>query len=211
MKSSFGVALPDGDTHFSAMMELAGAGVYQLDKLEAAVALCKRRGLAVDVGAHVGFWTRELALLFEKVVAFEPVPANVECFLQNTDHLTNVTLYAYGLGALDSTVRIKADKKNSGKAHIADEGEKIKIYRLDRLTLPGRVDFLKIDVEGYESFVLRGARETIERDQPVVIVEQKPDNSKRYRVDTLEGVKLLESWGYEIAWTKSGDYCLTHA
>lgn len=206
MKEVFGIKLPDNDEHFQSMMELSGAGTYQIDKLDAAVKLCKNYDLAIDVGAHVGFWSKELSPIFSRVIAFEPVPENIECFIENIKGKDNVNLYNYGLGALDSIVRIKTDEKNSGLAHVSDDGIKVKILRLDSLSLISPIDFMKIDVEGYESFVIRGARETIQRDKPVIVVEQK--FSDRYGLSELDGVHLLEGWGYEIVWVKSGDYCL---
>ena len=70
---------------------------------------------------------------------------------------------------------------------------------LDSLQLT-EVDFIKIDCEGYEENVLRGAVETIERDRPVIIVEQKRDMATaRFGLEPLGAVKFLQSLGYKVA------------
>jgi len=74
------------------------------------------------------------------------------------------------------------------------------------------VDFIKIDCEGYEENVLRGAIETIKRDRPVIIVEQKRDMATaRFGLEPLGAVKFLQSLGYQVAQEISGDYLMVMA
>jgi hypothetical protein len=70
------------------------------------------------------------------------------------------------------------------------------------------VDFLKIDTEGYEFFVLKGGEKTIRRDQPCVIVEQRPDHGRAYGVSDTEAVALLESWGASVIEEICEDYIM---
>lgn len=207
-----GIALPDGDTHFPPMLAKSplfeGKPTYQLHKLVPAVEVCTGKTRAVDVGAHVGLWTRVLARYFDEVIAFEPVPEHIECFRRNTDGLDNVKFYPWALGAKEETVAIKAPRDNSGNARVVrDTWSNANCRTLDSLDLPP-VDFMKVDVEGYELFVIQGARDLIRRDKPVIVCEQKPGNAERYGLGQADAVTLLCEWGYKVVWEKQGDYCL---
>ena len=60
--------------------------------------------------------------------------------------------------------------------------------------------------------MLRGAVETIERDRPVIIVEQKRDMAtSRFGLEPLGAVKFLQSLGYKVAQEISGDYLMVPA
>jgi hypothetical protein len=53
-----------------------------------------------------------------------------------------------------------------------------------------------------------GGEQTIRRDKPVVILEQKRKRMRRYGFKPEAGVDLLRSWGAEVAWEEHGDWCL---
>lgn len=194
-----GIWLPDGDQHFEGMMDRAPwhfrsgrlTGSYQLDKLQAALAITKKRRVAVDVGAHVGYWSMWLADEFRHVVAFEPVAEHADCFEKNVMQ-PNVTLHRCAVGASAGLVSIDADDENSGKAHVNGGGD-IPMVRLDDVGL-AKVDLLKIDVEGYESRVIAGAAQTIQTSKPVIVIEQ---NDGPRAVETLleMGMRVHERMG----------------
>ncbi len=216
-----GIYLPEGDTHFAEQISanplFAGKGTYQFNKLVAAldVVPADRRAVAVDIGAHVGLWSRVLAHHFDQVVAFEPVEAFADCFALNVADVRNVALHKVALGHEDAPggVGFVVEAGNSGNSRFAGHGGAgapttvVSMRTLDSYRLP-RLDFLKIDVEGFERQVVEGAQNTIRMHKPVIVVEQKPDHAERYGYGQTAAVKLLESWGFSIAWTKAGDYCM---
>lgn len=222
MQKVLGIYLPDGDTHFPDMLRrsplLDGKGTYQLNKIEAAIVLCKQKRVAVDIGAHVGLWSRVLARSFEKVHAFEPVREYLECLHLNIEEAKGKVLVCGNilLGSEQGIASVMRVASNSGNTHVGVlvEGEfeaggvHLAMYRFDDLWEGNYVDFMKIDVEGYEYEVVLGAAETIKRTKPVMVVEQKPGNAERYGRKTGEVLDLLKSWGASIVWEKSGDYCL---
>lgn len=189
MKLIRGVWLPDSDEHFEEMMSRRGrqfhgdrlVGVYQKDKLDAALKRTKKRRVAIDIGAHVGFWSMWLADAFRDVEAFEPVAEHAECFVRNVTQ-ENVTLHRCAVGNRCGLVTMKTDPENTGKAKVLRVGEgDIAVVRLDDLELE-KVDFIKIDVEGFESAVVSGGTETLLRSRPVVVIEQ---NERPYAVSAL--------------------------
>lgn len=177
-----------------------------------------RRNSAVDVGAHVGLWSRILAGHFRTVHAFEPLAAHLECLHKNVGGLPNVLVYGnFALGSIPHSRGLFRVTENSGNTRLsglAEEGvvdQPVTVYRFDDLWEQGNnpIDLMKIDVEGYELEVVRGAEQSIKRNKPTMVVEQKAGNAEVFGFRTGEVIDLLQSWGANIAWCRSGDYCLT--
>lgn len=213
-----GMFLPDGEKHFPAWMDangeiVDGRGTYQIKKWRACLPWIRSWRRAVDVGAHVGFWSIQMAQRFERVAAFEPVAAFRECFKQNLGARVNlfVDLYALALGADTGTVRMAYDPADSGGTHVAqvlpgDFSGGIPMSTLDRFGWDD-VDFLKLDCEGYEHKVLAGARETLARCRPCVIVEQKPHKlGPNFGIEGTPACDLLREMGALMRTAIGGDY-----
>lgn len=210
-----GIVLPEDDTHFAQGILnsplFQDKGTYQLKKLTMGLELVpvSRRGVALDVGGHVGLWSRVLSAHFRQVVAFEPVPHLAECFRQNAP---GVELHEVALGHGHATaVGFVVEKGNSGNSRFAHREHApstvVDMRTLDSYRFPV-VDFLKIDVEGFETAVVQGGENTIRMCKPVIVVEQKPGHAPRYGFGETEAVTLLKSWGFTVAWTLAGDFCL---
>lgn len=185
-----------------------GLGTYQHHKIEMALAHTKGRRVVVDVGAHVGLWSRILAIHFDQVHAFEPSPDHCACFKRNVTS-PNVTLHPVALGSGSGRVRIDTPAGNSGHTHVVSaNGVEVPLRRLDSFDISD-VDLIKIDTEGYEREVLAGALETLGIWKPTLIVEQKPGNARRYGDGDFSALRFLEILGAKNVAQKSGDYVLT--
>lgn len=210
MFSHKNIWLPDGDNHFPAMMDKAGerqflgrmTGVYQIDKMTRALAHVRQFRTAVDVGAHVGFWSMWLAEAFDRLHAFEPVADHVDCWRMNVK-ATNATIHGFPLGVASHSVCIASDPENSGKAHVS-EGVTHSVMALDDFALQ-HVDFIKIDVEGYESAVIQGAAKTIESCRPIIVVES---NGQHSRYGIPDPVSELRKMGAVILEKMRHDYVM---
>jgi FkbM family methyltransferase len=212
MKQVHSIWLPDNDDHFATHLERGqeynGAGTYQFAKLSEAmkyIPAAKRR-VAVDVGAHVGLWSRVLADMFDHVIAFEPVHQLNECFVKNVT-AENVRLCTFALNDYPDILMMGNDNAgNSGNWRINPKGDTEAVaVCLDEFEMVD-VDFLKIDVEGRELNVIKGAKRTIQRCKPFMVIEQKPGNAEKYGYGQTDAVDLLNSWGAKVIWIKSGDY-----
>jgi FkbM family methyltransferase len=203
-----GLYLPDSDNHFAGHLphgpEFAGGPTYQFDKFQAAFPLIANFRTAIDVGAHCGIWSRVLCRMFGNVEAFEPSATNADCLEKNAP---GATVHRVGLGNKTTTAFVDNSTGNSGNAHIAQAGVMVGVLRLDEFGLRN-VDFVKIDCEGYEQFVIEGGTETFKRNKPVVIVEQHAPWSARYGVEPLGAVKALEALGYRIKQQIGCDYIM---
>lgn len=209
---------PDGEKHLpewmanpKARMIINGRPAYQGKKQLAAIAECGLRGrtrTAIDVGGHIGLWSFNLAHAFGRVHAFEPVAAHRACFEKNLDVpalVEKVLLHPVALGMQEGSVSIKTAPTSSGDSWVSGDGD-IPMHTLDSFDLQD-IDLIKIDCEGYEENVLRGAMQTISTWRPVIMVEQKRDMaSERFGLGKLGAVQLLLDMGYRVAAELSGDY-----
>lgn len=210
-----GVWLPPGEKHLVEMMtpgvkryaELPdGRPSYQRHKFLAALPLVAEPRVFVDIGAHVGLWSMQAELAFETIIAFEPHPVHAAIYPHNmrTDRWT---LHRFALGDRAGGVRLSGKPGSSGDTHVAGEGD-IPMQTLDSLILE-RIDLLKIDTEGYELPILRGAVETLKRCRPVVVVEQKGREAMYHGGKQGEAVAFLKKLGMvELAPPISGDFFL---
>lgn len=175
------------DDHISRVIE-RGRTFYEIDLLED----IHRRitpGTAIDVGAHIGNHTLWLAAVCGMdVVAFEPFEPSRQQLERNIDAnglRSRVQVRAAAAGDKDGTGRIvPGTEGNSGTTTIKRHGRgSVAIETIDGLALE-EVRVIKIDVEGGELAVLKGARDTIARCRPVVYVEAATDE-RRAAVDAL--------------------------
>ena len=201
MYEKHGWYFPDYDTHFAEMLDKniakGGQPVYQEPVRKKSFEFVRNKGLAFDIGANVGLWTRDMTHVFRRVVAYEPVADFRECLQRNVD-TDRVSIENCALGNENTFIDMIITEENTGHSHV-DPGTKgmgkIPMYRLDDLE-PHQVDYIKIDCEGYEYNILLGAEQTIKKYQPVIVVEQKLHEDTGITKDTQYGsVDLLESWG----------------
>lgn len=165
---------------------LAKSG-WQLDHLAAALSHVSNFRGAVDGGAHVGTWTVAMAARFKHVTAFEPAPDTHACLERNVvdRRLTNVDLSRFGLGESKAKgFGLGDDTKyhggNTGGRYLVAGAGDLATVNLDRFPLPLPLDFLKLDLEGFELFALRGAQRALLRDRPIVLLEDKPRMAHRF-------------------------------
>lgn len=201
---------PDQDTHFASMLEKnikkGGGAVYQEPVRKKSIELCTHRGLALDIGANVGLWSRDLTQVFDRVIAFEPVADFRACLLKNVTGL-NFEVRACALGAEDTTINMIITVENTGHSHVDTNTlglGTIPMHRLDSLELP-KIDYIKIDCEGYENTILRGAQQTILRDRPIMVVEHKKHKDVGH-ADIDQALNTLISWGGKILTNVKNDY-----
>lgn len=148
---------------------------------------CDLAKVSLDIGANIGTHTLTLAGLSLEVHAFEPQRRVFEILSRNVARYENVTAHNLAADNAPGPARMKAPTKNVGATEMAIDGigENITCVRIDDLTFSAPVGFMKIDVEKHEMKALEGALETIQRDRPVIIME-----------DQVHARNLLEPLGY---------------
>jgi FkbM family methyltransferase len=176
-------------------------------KMREASSHCVRKRVALDVGAHVGITATYLARSFEKVVAFEAVPITFTALERNAALSPNIAPINCAIGRAPATMRFEYVPSHGQLSHALLDGEAPKFENsiitdpvpmrtIDSFEIQD-VDFIKIDVEGYEGPVVEGARETILRCRPIIVMEQR-GNEKLMHGDNAvlhEASLFVESLG----------------
>lgn len=142
--------------------------------------LCPRP-VVLDVGGNVGHHGLYYSRLAGQVIAFEPFPSVADIYQKRIDEncIQNLRLLTIGLSERDAELSFFApDNCNAGIGTFVPVGGrseiKLKVRKGDDVLKElavKHVDFIKIDVEGFEPEVLVGLSSTIRRDQPVIFVE----------------------------------------
>ena len=187
----------------------------------------------VDVGANIGIYTRyfsRLAGLSGHVHAFEPAPLNFRRLQSNVGALPNVTLRQSAVGATRGTLKLFVSAELNVDHRTFDSGDgrlsvDVPATSLDAYFAPGqKVDLIKIDVQGFEMNVLKGARRVFE-DNPgmTLLMEFWPYGLAHASVSAADLLGLIKAMGFEARTTTSptgplfdssvldskriGDYC----
>lgn len=173
----FYFVFPGAEDHILATMQETG-GFYELPMLRALQTVLSPGDHVLDVGANVGTHAVFFAGVAGcRVTAFEPVPAVAELLRENcriNGLIPMIDVHAKAVGSRPATAQvISSDEKNSGATRLAESVESgLPLVSLDSLLdqFPP-VRLLKIDVEGMELAVIRGASALLARDSPVVACE----------------------------------------
>ncbi len=131
-----------------------------------------RRGeVFFDVGAHAGRYAVRAARVGAVVFAWEPNPDSRSILLKNLRlNKLNATIFPEALSDFEGVLTLS---NRGGRSRLGEEGEEVQVKTLDSYNFE-KVDFIKIDTEGYESNVLRGALRTLRRTKPRLMIELHP-------------------------------------
>jgi FkbM family methyltransferase len=153
----------------------------------------------IDVGANLGLHSVLFDTLAARVVAFEPHPLLHNALRRTIGGLRHTSLVECALADFDGIAPFVIEGDHTAGA-LSSDGEPVVVRRLDDVLRGDPVHFMKIDVEGHEIGVLRGAEKTIRRDMPIIVYEQL-----RRAGSAAHG--FLHSLGYQFrAITRSGEF-----
>ena len=158
----------------------------------------------VDIGASIGSWTFNIAKRGFEVYAYEPSPKAYEVLRERAKKYCNVHVFGYALGENDGIGRLGYTA--FGLSGTMDEefnipGSKtidIAMRKLDSLMII-QIGVIKIDTEGYEVPILKGAKNTIQKWQPTLIIEVHQDTGDALKTfsEELTRIKnILKEFGY---------------
>ena len=153
----------------------------------------------IQAGGNCGIYAQALSPSFQTVITAEPDPLNWECLRQNVT-AGNVIAHHAALGdepGFMQTFRPTTETKNFGATMVRKAETGVPTLIIDDAGL-NSVDFIMLDIEGFELPALRGAEQTIMRCRPVIAVEIKGlGKIHGFTNDMLHS--WLESLGYSMA------------
>tara|TARA_B100000214_G_C23744542_1_gene524854 strand:+ start:51 stop:677 length:627 start_codon:yes stop_codon:yes gene_type:complete len=166
--------IPEWDNHFK---DVLINGEYQKKQRDLALSYVKNYNLAIDIGANIGFWSRDLCDKFKKVWAFEPSIKNCEYFRKNMIK-NNYQLEQIGLSdkqAENKELYITSD--NCGDMRLEKSDNAILDSYVDLKKLDDyvnefeEVDFIKIDTQEHELQIINGGKKFLDKFNPVLCIE----------------------------------------
>ena len=203
--------MPAYETHYPKEFAIHNTNTYQQRQRQAALALCDGNRHAIDIGANIGLWARDFCAYFDHVTLFEPDELNRHCLSENLRQYHNKTIHPYGLYSTsksttlfggDHTCGNKAISREAIQALSDDKSNYIvetqcELKVLDEYNLQ-EVDLMKLDTQGSELEILKGALDTIKRCEPTICVEITTKNEQQKR-EAQVVYDFFDSIGYYLA------------
>jgi len=196
--------------------EVAGVGRFYIDDNPAQVKKTLLRGepwephvireldvllapgdVVLDIGAHIGSMTVPIATRIGpegRVYAFEPQKKIYRELVHNLElnGLTNAVPLRFALSSEPGIIEMNPATAHDGRVSVGHGGDEVEARTVDSFRFP-KVSLMKIDVEGHELKVLRGADETIRAHHPAIIIEI-------WKEDRDIVIPILEGYGYAVRW-----------
>jgi FkbM family methyltransferase len=171
-----------------------------------------KEGVFIDIGANIGQTSmnlsKKLGKIAHKIYAFEPIPSTYEKLKYNIllNNFSSIEIFNIALGNEEDIMKMEMScPTNSGgfkmtpkNSIIENEWVQVLQKKLDDFyKLDNPIQFIKIDVEGYEIEVLKGAEQIIKKYTPVMVIELNDLNQKRQNSSAKELVSYVKELGYK--------------
>lgn len=191
-------------------------GSFDPDLIEVARQIIGKKGVVWDIGANFGLFSFGLIPWLDSSSRFDLFEANpqLQIPLQASrslqDKMERVHLHPYGVGRSEGKLHFQIDRKNLGASYVSDSGGmEISVISLDDFFKKNsieKVDFMKLDVEGYEYEVLEGAADLL-KDRKIAVIhcEISQENQKRRGRTTSDLSQLMKGYGYGAFFYKKSD------
>lgn len=180
--------VPATDSFF---IEELSTKIWQAKDIAYLRSLCPNPRHVLDIGTNLGQSMIEYAQFAEQVTGFEPDPSNYLYAIGNLklNHVLypdcKLHVFNHGLGEVRGEFLIQSHDRNVGSNFLKSMDSKFKkntsvvqVFTLDSYAFTD-VDLIKIDVEGFELYVLRGGEQTIMQDRPIIQTEMAASHCKR--------------------------------
>lgn len=190
---------------------LSAYGIFEPSETEIVKKGIKKGDIVLDIGAHIGYYT----LIFAKLVgekgrifAFEPDPDNFDLLSKNitANKYQNVTLVRKGVLNKNGKAKLYLSQDNTGDHRIYDHRDSRKSIEIETIRLDdyfknykGRIDFIKMDIEGVEGSAIQGMFNLLNRNKDLkILTEFWPHALKEFGTDPEEYLKLLTGLGFKL-------------
>lgn len=195
----------------------------------------KTKGHFVNIGAHIGTITLPMSKISSRVTAFEPFPKTFDHLKKNLEinNLSNVDIHNVALGDRHENVFFMDDnndrvKNNNGGMHVFTSNDLItgersasiaKLENLGIFSVPldsiklDKIDLMLVDIEGMEEKFLIGAKQTLKKDLPDLLIEIWNDDKRKYenmKTTQKQIINNILSLGYnKVEKIDDGDFLFT--
>jgi len=162
----------------------------------------RKNNIFLDIGGHIGTTSLPYSRLFSSVIVYEPNKTNFNHLIENIEFNKCTNIIAKNVGVFNKKTngKIIQHGTNSGCFYLkeSDEINTIPMIKLDDENINGPVDFIKIDTEGSELYVLEGAKNIIDQYKPLIQVETNHTSKIFFDYDKNKIFDFLFDIGYKI-------------
>lgn len=158
-----------------------------------------KTGVAVDVGANIGYYSLILSKIVKKVISFEPGPQNLNVLRKNiaSNKIKNIEVVGKAVSDKKDNLKLGLSADNFGDHQVAVFDKSRSVVDIESISLDSylsseKVSILKIDTQGWEPNVISGAKRIIKRDKPTVFMEFWPAGYLRSGLDYVKMMDFLE-------------------
>lgn len=164
--------------------------------------------IVFDIGANIGDSVLQIAKKLNgtgSIYAFEPSPDVFQRLNRNVslNNFNNIKTFNLGMADVESQLSfVVEDKNHSGGAFISKDANnaiKVAVTTIDKFVAEhnlSKLDFLKIDTEGFEVFVLKGGVNTFRNFKPKMFIEVSDSLLKRAGSSAKELIQILNELNY---------------
>jgi FkbM family methyltransferase len=174
--------------------------------------------VVIDAGANFGY---NATLMGKQIgstgllMAFEPQRIIYQQLNGNLilNNVFNAITFQAALGNKQATTTMRSvdyesNWINIGDTSIGEGGEEVSVYTLDEIELE-KLNFIKVDVQGYELFMLQGAKNTLQTYKPNIFIEIEPHQLIKFNITENQLIDYIKSFGYRI-FKINNDYPCDH-
>ncbi|NDB79064.1 FkbM family methyltransferase, partial [archaeon] len=161
------------DCTYGAVIE---EGAQKLDKI---INLCDTKNLCVQAGSNFGIFPHYISTFFNQVLTFEPSKILYDMSVVNLKSCNNIKLLNAGLFEKKCTGTMHFDKQNCGASYMSTLSGDTDLVTIDSIMEDyNDCNLIYLDIEGMEYQALLGAKKTINKYKPVIVIENKGINKE---------------------------------
>ena len=198
-KDGSSIAILETDNCICRFIEESGRLDHDQNMLPLVLRHIKKGDVVIDVGSFCGDHTIAYARAVGysgTVFAFEPSKDAYKCLVYNTESVKNIVVRLnMGLGSENKSMSVQKVETNDGMNYLV-EGDDIEVVSLDSTFKSPKLNFIKIDCEGYELEVLKGGEKTIARHRPKMLIEINDMTLERAGISRTDIFNWLDTHGY---------------
>jgi FkbM family methyltransferase len=180
-------------------------GYFELETTTLIKALLKKDDIALDIGAHIGYYTLLMARKCKEVLAFEPNQINYSNLRENIklNKLNNVITINAAVTEKEGFTQLCKHWENTGMHRIycanwcRKDHEYVTTKNIDSII--EKADFIKMDCEGSELGALKGMKKLLENNNVTLIMEFHPPSIREYGAEPRDIFNFMRDLGYSFA------------
>ncbi len=183
-------------------------GVYESFESQVFLEKLKDDMVVVDIGANIGYYTLLAAEKAKQVISFEPDPVSFTYLQKNVEknNLKNVEIHQLAIAQKAGTLDFYKNPHNFGDSRVYSFKEGKRAYTIKTISLDefidinniGKVDVIKIDIQGAEGLALLGMQNTLAQQQPELFIEFFPKGLVSCGTNPKDFINALHGFGYSI-------------